>query len=331
VSGDVTFAALLTAGLSRIARNEPLSKYTSWRVGGPADYFGVAEDIDALRNSIAVANEAAIPWIVLGGGSNVLVSDAGVEGLVIMNRIKTARMVEGGETGVFEGGSGLFFARAAQFTARLGFTGLEWGVAIPGTLGAGVVNNAGAHGGTVADTLIKAEALDRRGALTRIYPSDMAYTYRESKIKRSGGLVITASEQAVTRCWFRVSPCPVEQSMATIGELMGRRQETQPIAEPSGGSTFKNPDGAAAGSLIETAGLKGRREGGAELSPKHANFVVNSGAATASDVIELMVLAQRAVERRHGLRLEPEIQLLGRWEGDERVVELGAGQPAGVP
>lgn len=330
MSGDAILDALIAAGLSRTARNEALSKYTSWRVGGPADYFGVAEDVKALRGSVAVARAAGIPWVMLGGGSNVLISDAGVAGLVIVNRVKTARMEESAEGAVFEGGSGLFFARAAQLTARLGFTGLEWGVAIPGTLGAGVVNNAGAHGGTVADTLIKAESLAQTGKVVIILPSDLAYSYRESRLKRSGGLVVTGSEQAITRCWFRVTQCPVEQSVATVRELMSRRQETQPIAEPSGGSTFKNPEEGAAGSLIESVGLKGHREGGAEFSHKHANFIVNTGHATASDMVQLMVLAQRAVERRHGLRLEPEIQFLGRWGDDQRVAELSASQPVGL-
>ena len=329
MSRDTVCRALTAAGLARTAWNEPMSKYTSWRIGGPADYFGVAESFQALQNAVTVSHTFGLPWVVLGGGSNVLVSDAGVKGLVILNRIKTSNIESGGQDGIFEGGGGLFFARAAQFTAQRGFTGLEWGVAIPGTLGAGVVNNAGAHGSTVAETLVKAEAIDQDGNIVTYRPSDLAYAYRESRLKLGAGFVVTTSRLAVSRCWFRVRSCRVEQSTATIRELMGRRRETQPIAEPSGGSTFKNPDGSSAGSLIELAGLKGRREGGAQLSSKHANFIVNTGQATADEVVRLMVAAQRAVEERFRIRLEPEIQLLGRWEGNIWIQELDA-KPAVV-
>lgn len=306
-------SALKDAGLKRVATTEPMSHHTTWKVGGPADYFAVAETPDSLSRAILVAREQGIPWIVLGGGSNILVSDEGVEGLVILNRIKGIRLVESKDGAVAEVGSGAFFAWLAQYTAKRNYGGLEWGVAIPGTIGAGVVNNAGAHHGDVQRTLKRAEALDQDGNAVIMGPDELSFAYRESQLKRTDGTAVTQTEMVITRAWFRTHRVEAGSATRLLTELMERRKATQPVSQASAGSTFKNPNGLSAGALLERAGLKGSRIGGAEFSSKHANFIVNSGSATAADIVELVRVARREVARQSGVDLQPEVQLVGRW------------------
>ncbi len=256
-----------------------------------------------------------IPCLVLGGGSNVLVADEGIEGLVVLNRIKTLKLENDEQQPRVESGAGVFFARVARFAAKRGFSGLEWGVAIPGTVGASVVNNAGAHEGDVAKSLIEAEAVGPDG-MVRLTNNDLRFGYRESSLKRANS-PIAQSPIVITRCWFRVRPSSPKESMALIDSLMEKRRQTQPIAEPSGGSTFKNPSGQSAGALIEQAGLKGLRMGDAEFSIKHANFIVNKGSARANDVFKLIQAARRHVKERFDIDLEPEVQMVGRWDQTE--------------
>ncbi|HZT95755.1 MAG TPA: UDP-N-acetylmuramate dehydrogenase [Chloroflexota bacterium] len=306
---------LAAAGLSRARAGEPMSKHTSWRVGGPADYFGVAETAESLRRAIAVAHSHGLGFLVLGGGSNILVADSGIAGLVILNRIRSLNLEGDVNPSRLEAGAGVFFARAALFSAKRGYSGLEWGIAIPGTVGASVVNNAGAHDGDVSRSLLETEALVD-GKIVRLARKELQFRYRESSLKQAQA-PIQETPVVITRCWFRVDRGQASESMDLITDLMEKRRRTQPIAEPSGGSTFKNPTGSSAGALIEQAGLKGNRIGGAEFSSKHANFIVNRGTATASDIVELMALAQTKVRARFGLELEPEVQLIGRWDPTE--------------
>jgi len=304
---------LARAGLTRIRVDEPMSRHTSWRIGGPADIFAVAESPDALRAAILVARDHGVPCLVLGGGSNVLASDQGIEGLVILNRIHHLRLQRAGGSTHIDAGSGVFFARLAIFSVRHGLAGLEWGIAIPGTIGAGVVNNAGAHNGDVQRTLVRAEAVDSSGRVLELEPKQLQFNYRQSQLKRTDGSPICSTETVITRCWFTAQPDRAGRAAGLIEELMARRRATQPISEPSAGSTFKNPESGSAGAFIERAGLKGIEAGGAQFSTKHANFIVNNGGATAADVVRLIHLARNRVRESFGVELEPEVQVVGRW------------------
>lgn len=301
---------LQSAGVKRISIREPMSRHTSWKVGGPADYFCVAEEAPQLLAALRVAREYGLPWLVLGGGYNVLVADEGVEGLVIANRLRGLRIEDAPSEPYLECGAGVFFAKAAQDTARQGFAGMEWGISIPGTVGGGVINNAGAHWSDVARALISATLLDDEGATAVLSSDDLAYRYRQSALKKPHS---TRSHQVVVHCRFRLERDDPRSVLARLDELLEHRIRTQPVKEASAGSTFKNPPGASAGALIDRAGLKGHRLGGAQISPLHANFLLNTGGATADDILQLMRLAQERVQTMFGIRLEPEVQFIGRW------------------
>lgn len=311
MSRESVLQALQAGGLKRPAAGEPLARHTSWRIGGPADYLCVAEDQQQLLAAVQVARDHAIPWLVLGGGNNVLVSDAGVKGLVILNRLKGIGIEELSGDAALVCGAGVFFARAAQFSAKRGYTGMEWGIAVPGTVGGGVVNNAGAHWSDVARTLESATAIDADGRARTFSRDDLAYRYRQSALKLQH---LTQSRLVVTACRFRLEPDDPVQAMGRLEELRRHRLRTQPVKEASAGSTFKNPPSDAAGALIDRAGLKGRRMGGAQISPLHANFILNAANATADDVLGLIRLAQVTVRERFGIELEPEVQFVGRWD-----------------
>lgn len=302
---------LQAAGIKRARVAEPMARHTSWRIGGPADVFCTVETEQELRAAVDVAKCHDLPWLVLGGGNNILVSDGGIEGLVILNRLR-GLAIEGGSNGhpVLACGAGVFFARAAQYSAHNGFTGMEWGIAIPGTVGGGVVNNAGAHSSEVSSALVSADVLDAAGKTDRLTPDDLAYRYRESRLKTPRA---TRSPLVVTSCRFRLERGDPDVALQRIEELRDHRLRTQPVKEASAGSTFVNPPGDAAGALIDRAGLKGRRIGDAQISPLHANFILNLGRATAEDVISLIRLARRDVRDRFGVELHPEVQLIGRW------------------
>jgi UDP-N-acetylmuramate dehydrogenase len=261
-----------------------------------------------------------MPWLVVGGGNNVLVSDRGIEGLVILNRLRGISVVIDGGSPVLHCGAGVFFARAAQFSAKAGFTGMEWGIAIPGTVGGGVVNNAGAHMSDVATSLVAADVVTVDGQRRRLSADDLAYEYRQSALKTR---CTVRSDLVVTACRFRLRQDDVARTTALVEEMRRQRIRTQPIKEFSAGSTFKNPPGEHAGALIDRAGLKGLRIGDAQISPLHANFILNLGRATADDVVSLMRLAQRKVLARFGIHLEPEVQFVGRWDSDVLESVLG--------
>lgn len=305
---------LLRAGVKRVTERQPMAKYTSWRIGGPADYLCVVEEEEQLRAAVEVAKQHSIPWLVLGGGNNVLVADDGIDGIVILNRLRgiaIERPANGSDGPIVACGAGVFFARVAQYTAQRGYTGMEWGIAIPGTVGGGVVNNAGAHWSDVSRSLVSVDILDEDGREQRVTPARLAYQYRESALKTSH---TTQTLMVVTACRFRVEPGNAQESTRRVEELRLHRMRTQPVKEASGGSTFKNPPSRHAGALVDQAGLKGHRSGGAQIAPLHANFILNTGDATASDVFDLIRLARSTVRNRFGITLEPEIQFVGRWQ-----------------
>lgn len=316
-----TFAdSLQAAGIRRVQVAEQMSRHTSWRIGGPAEYLCVVEDEAQLRNAVEVAVRFEKPWLVLGGGNNILVSDEGIEGLVILNRLRgiAIEQREGGAELLC--GSGVFFAKAAQFSARQGFSGMEWGIAVPGTVGGGVVNNAGAHDSDVGRQLVSAMVIDAGGRGECLSATDLAYRYRQSALKRPH---TTQTRLVVTSCRFRLTPDDASAALSRIEALRAHRLRTQPVKESTAGSTFKNPPGHHAGGLIDRAGLKGHRAGDAQISLLHANFIVNLGSASAADAIALIHLAQSRVRELFGVDLEPEVQFVGRWSEDLLRTVLG--------
>ncbi|MCB0075806.1 MAG: UDP-N-acetylmuramate dehydrogenase [Anaerolineales bacterium] len=301
----------------QLQANAPLSRYTSFRVGGPADWLLRVNRIDELLHAVALARELAMPCRVLGGGSNVLVSDAGVRGLLILNRARQSRIEQDGAARTLIAESGLSLPRLAGELAKAGLSGMEWGIGVPGTVGGAVVQNAGAWGVETKDRLLWADLLNREThEVERWALGDLDLRYRHSRLLDAA----PETRPIVLRAAFRLWPeAPEIVSERTMG-YRDQRTASQPRAA-SGGSTFRNPPGDYAGRLIEAAGLKGHRIGGAEFSRKHANFIVHDGTATAADIRALIDLAQREVAAQFGVRLMTEIEMVGDWspvvEGQE--------------
>ncbi len=312
-SRDLILEEIRATGVKRAGAQQDMSRYTSWRIGGPAEYLCTVEEPDQLLKSIQVARRHDLPWLVLGGGNNILVSDQGIAGLVMLNRLRGLHLEQGPGSPIVSCGAGVFFAKAAHYTASRGFSGMEWGIAIPGTVGAGVVNNAGAHASEVSRSLVSAEVVDSMGSLRTVLPADLEYHYRHSTLKTPH---TTQTSLAITRCRFRLEPADPVAALGRIDELRQHRLRTQPVKEASAGSTFTNPPNHFAGALIEQVGLKGYRLGGAQISPLHANFILNVDRATADDIIALIRLARSRVRAECGIDLIPEVQFVGRWQHD---------------
>jgi UDP-N-acetylmuramate dehydrogenase len=298
---DVLYAKLG----DKVKENVSLAPYTSARIGGPADILITAESADELARTIKLLQKQEIDYLLLGGGSNVLVSDRGVRGVVILNRAKEVRFSNGNPPKVWaEAGAG--FSSLAKRAAERGLAGLEWAAAVPGTVGGAVYGNAGAFGGDVAGNLIVAELLTEHGR-ERWPVEKMEYGYRTSALKRSTlKFVILGAE-------MRLNHSTKEAVRFKIGEFVSKRKSTQPPGA-SMGSMFKNPPGNHAGRLIEAAGLKGAHIGNAEISALHGNFFINHGDTKAGDIRALIELAQKTVAEKFGIKLELEIELIGDWE-----------------
>jgi UDP-N-acetylmuramate dehydrogenase len=286
----------------KTSRDEPLGRFTTMRVGGPADLFATVHNVHELRAIVRFARSRGIPLTLLGRGSDVVIADAGIRGLVVQNRAEGSR-VEGDR---YIAESGLPMARAATETQAAGLTGLEFGLAIPGTVGGAVWANAGAHDGDVAGILESADVLLGDGTEARLTAAELDFRYRDSRLKHQ-------PDEVVLGATFRLAPADKEAIAARLDEIKRWRREHQPLGIPSAGSTFRNPPGDSAGRLIESIGLKGRERGGATVSEKHANFVVNNRKGTAADVRGLVDEVAAAVERETGTVLEPEVVFLGDW------------------
>ena len=287
------------------AFDQPLAKFTSARIGGPADAVLTAQSADKLAEMVSLVWEEGLPYIIIGGGSNMLVSDKGVRGVVILNR---ARRVEFDlEVPSVTADSGSNFGAVARQAGQKGFSGMEWAAGIPGTVGGAVVGNAGAHGGDTSGSLILAEVLHHTRGRQSWTVEELAYDYRTSILKTKSELAVVLSAT------FRLSPGEPEVIKKRMDELVEFRKRTQPPGA-SMGSMFKNPTGDYAGRLIEAAGLKGIRIGDAQISEVHANFFLNHGDATGADVYELISEAHKTVEEKFGVRLELEIELVGEWD-----------------
>jgi UDP-N-acetylmuramate dehydrogenase len=293
-------------GAAAVQENASVARFTSLRAGGPADWFVVAETVTALRKAVVLAWRSGCECRVLGGGSNVLVSDAGIRGLVILNRARDVGFT--GEGVKAESGASL--STLARKCVAQGLGGLEWAVGIPGSVGGAVVGNAGAWGGDVASALIRAQVLGQDGAVRTWLPERFAYGYRTSILKAPSSA--SGRQEVILEAEFHLKRRDRKDLEDRVEEIVSQRKASQP-AGASCGSVFKNPPGDYAGRLIEAAGLKGHRRGSAEISRKHANFILNRGGATAADIKALIDLARSSVSARFGTELELEIELVGEW------------------
>lgn len=320
----------------RLQTDVPLARFTSTRVGGPADAL---LRVDSSGELVEVATrlwELEAPFLILGGGSNVLVSDAGVRGVVVLNHAGQVRFDEQGTPPAVWAESGANFGLIARKAASKGLSGLEWAAGVPGTLGGAIIGNAGAHSGDLAGNLVMAEILhqevqeqangsnQKRRPIREQWPVErMAYEYRSSILKRQhqtlgqqkdqGMPGIQQPDSIVLSGLLRLEVSTPQAVQAKMDEYSEKRRRTQPPGA-SMGSMFKNPPGDYAGRLIEACGLKGRRIGDAEISSLHANFFINRGQATAADIYSLILAAQEAVFDTFGIRLELEIERIGVWK-----------------
>src|SRR5574339_210272 len=297
---DVLYAKLG----DKVKENVLLAPYTSARIGGPADVLITAESADELARIIKLLWKLDLEHLILGGGSNVLVSDKGVRGVVVLNRAKAVRFHAGDQPSVTIE-SGVIFSNLANRCAAKGFAGLEWAATVPGTIGGAVYGNAGAFGGDMAGSLIWAELLTEDGR-EKFTAEQLGYGYRTSILKRGElDAIVLAAE-------LRLQNSTKEAVRTTIEQFGAHRKTTQPPGA-SMGSMFKNPNGDYAGKLIEAAGLKGTRIGNAEVSPLHGNFFINHGTTSAEDVRALIQLVIKTVKETQGVELELEIELVGEW------------------
>ena len=302
-------AAALAADLARrlgvrATRDEALSRKTTMRVGGPADLFATAHNAFELRALVRFARARALPWFILGRGSNVVVSDRGIRGLVIHVRAEGSR-IDGRR---YIADAGVPMARAATETQKAGLTGLEFGLAIPGSVGGAIWANAGAHGSDIAAVIESADVLLADATEAHLPASELDLRYRDSRFKAAAGgeLILAAT--------FTLDEAPEADIKARLDDIRHWRQGHQPLGLASSGSVFRNPDeGPSAGELIDRAGLKGRRVGGATISEKHANFIVNDRTATAADVRHLADAVRAEIARRDRVELEPEVVFAGDW------------------
>jgi UDP-N-acetylmuramate dehydrogenase len=291
----------------------PLSSLTSFKVGGPAELYVAPRQIEDLQASLDWAQERGMPITLLGAGSNLLISDQGLPGLVICTRhLRYTQFDEANGRVVVAAGEPL--ARLAWRIAERGWRGFEWAVGIPGTVGGAVVMNAGAHSACTADVLVQTEILARDGTAQILLPEQLAFGYRTSALQIHSA---TADQvlRLVTQATLQLQPgYEPEQVMADTMTCMTQRRTTQPYNFPSCGSVFRNPTPYKAGWLIEQVGLKGHQIGGAQIAQRHANFILNCGGATAGDIFQLIRHIQNQVEHQWSLWLEPEVKMLGEFQ-----------------
>ena len=299
----MTFVIEALRGIARedqILIDEPMSRHTTFRVGGPADVLFLPESAEQVRDALAAARSAGVPALVIGNGSNLIVRDGGIRGLVIALGEGMAAIARTGN--VITAWAGASLARVSAYAQAAGLAGLEFASGIPGSLGGGCAMNAGAYGGQLSDVLIDAEVI-LDGEVRTLTRDEMQMGYRTTRPLREGGVVLSAR--------FQLTTDDPEAIAGRMRELNARRRDKQPLNYPSAGSTFKRPEGHFAGALIEGAGLKGRSVRGAQVSEKHAGFIVKTGEATAADILELIGIVQDEVEARYGVRLETEVRIVG--------------------
>ncbi|MCC8028995.1 MAG: UDP-N-acetylmuramate dehydrogenase [Lachnospiraceae bacterium] len=289
------------AGEEYVLRDEPMSRHTTFRVGGPAAYY-VTPDRESLPGVTAFCREHEIPCLVIGNGSNLLCGDGGVEGVVVEIGKRMSEVRVDGACVTAEAGA-LLSAIAAKAAAE-GLAGFEFAAGIPGSIGGAAVMNAGAYGGEMCDVLTEATVLTENGEICTLPAEELQLSYRHS--------VIPEKHYIVLRLSLTLRRGSREDILARMAALREKRVSKQPLEYPSAGSTFKRPEGHFAGKLIEDAGLKGYSRGGAQVSEKHCGFVINRGNATAEDIRSLMLHVQRTVREKCGVELEPEVKFIGK-------------------
>ncbi|MDN5351502.1 MAG: UDP-N-acetylmuramate dehydrogenase [Clostridiales bacterium] len=283
--------------------SEPMKKHTTFKIGGPASALLLPETASQIVETLSWCQDNGIPFLVMGNGSNLLVEDEGIEGVVVKISNAMADVVIDGETVV--AGAGILLSALAQSAKAAELTGLEFASGIPGTLGGAVFMNAGAYGGEMKQVVEWVEVLDREGTLRRFSNEEMQFGYRTSIVRARGLIVI--------RVGLKLQHGVQKDIEALMADLTKRRVEKQPLEYPSAGSVFKRPEGFFAGKLIEDAGLKGLKHGGAQVSEKHCGFIINaSGDATCKEVIELIGVVQKVVKDTQGVSLEREVRLFGK-------------------
>jgi len=294
----------------KTSRQEPLARFTTMRVGGPADLFAEVRNLFELRAIVRFARARGLPIFILGRGSDLVISDAGMGGLVVMNRAQQVR-IDGAD---LVADSGLPLAKAATVAKDAGLSGLEFGLAIPGTVGGAVWANAGAHDSDVRTILVEAGVLGADGSESALGPDALGLAYRDSALKAAP----EGAPLVVTWTRFHLTPADPAVIVARLDEIRRWRQAHQPLGQPSAGSVFRNPsEGPSAGAIIDGLGLKGRRVGGAVVSAKHANFIVNDRAGTAADVRHLAEEVRAIVRRETGVELRFEVVFAGDWSAWE--------------
>ncbi|WNR46443.1 UDP-N-acetylmuramate dehydrogenase [Paenibacillus roseipurpureus] len=292
---------LQASNFGEIRTNERLAPYTTWKIGGPADCLIIPYSKEQVVAAICFLHERGVPWTIIGRGSNLLVSDKGIRGVVIKlgQALDTLRF-DG--TTVYAGGS-YSFIKLSVLAAKEGLTGMEFASGIPGSVGGAVYMNAGAHGSDVSRILKQAEVILDTGELVVMQAEDLKYAYRHSILHTLPGIV--------TEAVFELQAGDRHEIAGAMAAYRDRRLRTQPLQLACAGSVFRNPAGGFAAKLIEEAGLKGKRVGGAEISTLHANFIVNTGDATAEDVLALINEVQLIVENMYGIKLVPEVLVMG--------------------
>jgi UDP-N-acetylmuramate dehydrogenase len=286
----------------------PLAPMTTWRVGGPAEWYVEPHTIEDIQGSLLWAKANGIKVMTIGAGSNLLVSDRGLPGLIICTR-HLRNIKNHFDTDLYQltAGAGKMIGSVAWQAARKGWSGLEWAAGIPGTVGGAVVMNGGAHGRCAGDVLVKTKVLMEDGSIVELTPADLGYSYRTSNLQGSPHMVLEAT--------FQLTP---QDSPKTVIDKTHRdlekRHSTQPYDQPSCGSVFRNPLPHHSAQLVESIGLKGYRIGGAEVSTLHANFIINRGNATANDILGLINYVRDRVHQHYGIELETEVKILGEFD-----------------
>ena len=280
-----------------------MSSHTTFRIGGPADYFLIPETVEQVGRIIEICREESLPYFILGNGSNLLVGDGGYRGVIIqlyrnMSDVRT-------EGNVIRAQAGALLSAVAAAARNASLTGFEFAGGIPGTVGGAVVMNAGAYGGEMKDVLTEAAVLTDKGEIRTLSVEELQLGYRTSIVKTAGYIVLEAK--------FRLEEGDQAKIRETMKELTVKRTSKQPLEFPSAGSTFKRPEGYFAGKLVMDSGLAGYQVGGAQVSAKHCGFVINAGGATARDVRMLMKDVQDKVFEKYGVKLEPEVKFLGEF------------------
>ncbi|MDD4843645.1 MAG: UDP-N-acetylmuramate dehydrogenase [Anaerotignum sp.] len=299
--GSVVEALRQRLGEDAVLADEPMNKHTTFRTGGPADIFIMPGSFKEVKESICILKENHIPFMVIGNGSNLLVRDKGIRGAVIQLGRRLSKADIDGEYVSVEGGA-LLTALSAK-AAENALTGLEFASGIPGTVGGAITMNAGAYGGEMKDVLVLAEVLTKEMEIKTIFANDLELSYRHSILPKEGHILLRAK--------LKLQNGNPEEIKTKVAELGEQRREKQPLQYPSAGSTFKRPEGYFAGKLIQDAGLKGKSIGGAQVSEKHAGFIVNTGNATTQDILDLISFCQQTVFEKFGVHLETEVKIIG--------------------